>query len=143
MSAANSHLKLLDRALNKVKFYVPDVSLNLWRRRAVSCLSLLYKISHNPKHMLHPCLYERFVPARPTRNVLSLNDLAFRIPTPRTEHYSRNVIHFYSRLWNILPNHFVQSEDLKHFKAALKLYLNSLVRENIPRQHLPFLSRLL
>ena len=104
----NSHLQLLDRALRKVKFYVPDVSLNLWRRRAVSCLSLLYKIFHNPKHMLHPCLYERFVPARLTRNVLSLNDLAFRIPRPRTEHYSRNVIHFYSRLWNILPDQVVQ-----------------------------------
>jgi len=117
--------------------------LNLWRRRAVSCLSLLYKIYHNPKHMLHSSLYERFVPARPTRNVLSWNDLAFRIPSHRTEHFSRNVIHFYSRLWNILPNHVVHSEDLKHFKAALKLYLNSLVRENIPRQHLPFLSRLL
>jgi len=142
-SAADSHLKLLDRALNKVKFYVPDISLNLWRRRAVSCLSLLYKISHNPKHMLHPCLYERFVPARLTRNVLSLNDLAFRIPTPRTEHYSRNVIHFYSSMWNILPNQVVQSVDMKHFKAALKLYLDSLVRENISRQHLPILSRLL
>ena len=142
-SAADSHLKLLDRALNKVKFYVPDISLNLWRRRAVSCLSLLYKIYHDPKHMLHSSLYERFVPARPTRNVLRWNDLAFRIPTPRTEHFSRNVIHFNSGLWNILPNHVVYSEDLKHFKAALKLYLNSLVRENIPRQHLPFLSRLL
>ena len=105
--------------------------------------SIFQNYFHNPKHMLHPCLYERFVPARPTRNVLRWNDLAFRIPTPRTEHFSRNVIHFNSGLWNILPNHVVHSEDLKHFKAALKLYLNSLVRENIPRQHLPFLSRLL
>ena len=93
--------------------------------------------------MLHPCLYERFVPARPTRNVLSLNDLAFRIPSHRAVSFSRNVIHFYSRIWNILPNHVVHSEDLKHFKAALKIYLNSLVLGNIPRQHCPILSWLL
>ena len=88
-------------------------------------------------------MYEHFVPARLTRDVLSLNDLAFRIPTPRTEHYARNVIHFYSSMWNILPNQVVQSVDMKHFKAALKLYLDSLVRENISRQHLPIFSRLL
>ena len=35
-SVADLHIRLLDRALNKVKFDVPDVSLNLERRRAVS-----------------------------------------------------------------------------------------------------------
>ena len=89
------------------------------RRIVVNRLSLLYKIFHNPKHMLHSSLYERFVPARPTRNILSLNDLAFRILSHRTEHFSRNVIHFNSGLWNILPNHVVYSEDLKHLKPHL------------------------
>ena len=125
-SAANSHLELLDRALNKVKFYVPDVSLNLWRRRAVSCLSLLYKISHNPKHMLHPCLYECFVPAWRTRNIFRFNDFAFRLPTHRTLHYSRCFIPYSSNLWRTLPNHVFQWVDSKNFKATLKLHLDSL-----------------
>ena len=96
-----------------------------------------------PKHMLHSCLYEHLVPVRPTRYILSLNDLAFRIPTNRTDHYFKCFIPFDSRLWNILPNHVVQCMDLKHFKAALKIYLDSLVPANIPPQHHSILSWLL
>ena len=117
--------------------------VELEKTRVVFRLSLPYKIFHYPKHLLHPCLYEHFIPARLTRNISSVNDLAFHIPRHRTENYSRNVIHFYSRLWNILPNQVVQCVDLKHFKAALKTYLDSLARANIPPQHILILSRLL
>ena len=115
-------------SLNDLAFHIPTNRTDHYFKCFIPCYS---------------SLYERFVPARPTRNVLSLNDLAFRIPSHRTEHFSRNVIHFYSRLWNILPNHVVHSVDLKHFKAAFKLYLDSLVPGNIPRRHLPILSKLL
>ena len=77
--AAVTYLRLLESDLNKGKFFVPDALLDLAKRRDVSCLSLLYKIFHNSKHLLHPCLYERFVPTRPTRNILRLKDLAFSI----------------------------------------------------------------
>ena len=60
-SAADTHLELLKSALYKVKFFDPDVSLDLVRRRKVSCYSFLYKIFHNLEHLLHPCLHERFV----------------------------------------------------------------------------------
>ena len=92
--------------------------------------------------MLHSCLYERLVPFRLTRNTLSLNYLVFRIPTNRTDHYFKSIIPCYSCLWNILPDH-VHCMDLKHFEAALKIYLDSLVLANIPRQHLSIISRLL
>ena len=54
------------------------------------------------------------------------NDLAFRLPTHRTLHYSRFFIPYSSSLWNTLPNQVVQCADLKNFKAALKFHLDFL-----------------
>ena len=50
---------------------------------------------------------------------------------------------YYSSLWNILPYEVVQCVDLKHFKAALKIYLDFLVRAHIHLQHLLIFSWLL
>ena len=51
-SAADSHLRLLDKNLNAIKFLIPGLNVDLWHRRSVSSLCMLYKIYHNPKHPL-------------------------------------------------------------------------------------------
>ena len=51
--AAVSHLKLLDRNLNAIKFLIPELAVDLWHRRAVSSLCMLYKIFHNVDHPVH------------------------------------------------------------------------------------------
>ena len=55
-SVAASHLKLLDRNLNATKFLIPELEVDLWHRRAISSLCMLYKIFHNVDHPMHTLL---------------------------------------------------------------------------------------
>ena len=41
-SAADCHLKLLDRNLHSCKFLIPNLNTNLWHRRSVSCLCISF-----------------------------------------------------------------------------------------------------
>ena len=43
-SAADSHLRLLDRNLNAVRFLIPGLSVDLWHQRSLSCMGLLFKM---------------------------------------------------------------------------------------------------
>ena len=52
-SAAESHLKLLDRALNNIRFFLPELSVDLEKRRNLACLSMIHKVLHNSEHPLH------------------------------------------------------------------------------------------
>ena len=66
-SAAECHLRLLERALNGIKFILPDLEFNLEKGRIVGCLVLLYKIIHNPSHPLYNKLPGPFIQRRITR----------------------------------------------------------------------------
>ena len=46
-SAADSHLKLLDRNLQACKFLIPNLTISLQQGRFISSLCMLYKIFHN------------------------------------------------------------------------------------------------
>ena len=70
MSAVSSHLRLLDRVLRSMCFLLPDLDLDLRRRREVSGLSSLFKISNNPKHPMYAKLPAPFVSERFTFNFL-------------------------------------------------------------------------
>ena len=50
-SAAPSYLKLLDRNVRACKFLVPDLEVDLWHRRSISSLCMLYKSFYNPDHL--------------------------------------------------------------------------------------------
>ena len=61
-SAADSHLKLLDRNLQVCKFLIPNLTISLQHRRCISSLCMLYKIFHNPSNPFHselPNLFRR------------------------------------------------------------------------------------
>ena len=77
LSAANSHLKLLDHALSNLKFILPDLSFNLDKRRKVGFLTLLFKVLNNPQHPLYSNLPGPYLQRRITIYALSLNDGAF------------------------------------------------------------------
>ena len=119
-SAVNSHLRLLDRALNNIRFIVPDVSSDLEKRRKISCLSFLYKVFHNPSHPLHAYLPAPYVRVRQTRYALAMNDHAFSDFVANTNQFSRSFFPYYCKLWNVLPNDVVHCVDLNCFKIALK-----------------------
>ena len=70
-SAADKHLKLLDRAVSGARFLTGGVfECDISHRRSVAVLCMLYKIRCNPVHALYGALPGLYVPARVTRGVL-------------------------------------------------------------------------
>ena len=64
-SAANTHLKLLDRAVSGARFLTGGVfECDIAHRRSVAVLCMLYKIRCNPVHPLNGALPRRYVPVR-------------------------------------------------------------------------------
>ena len=64
-SAADSHLKLLDRVIRCAGFLAGGVlDCKLAHRRSLAELSMLFKIKSNPMHALRGALTLPYVPAR-------------------------------------------------------------------------------
>ena len=124
-SAADSHLKLLDRNLNVIKFLIPDLHINLWDRRSVSSLCMLYKIYHNLEHPTHSDLPSLYRPSCNTRNAINLNGLAFSFVMFNTAQFSKSFIPSVTRLWNDLPSQIVESLELQNFKLGSNIFLLS------------------
>ena len=125
-SAADSHLRLLDRTLNSCKFLIPGLDINLWHRRSISSLCMLFKIFHNPLHPLHSSLPNLFQPVRMTRNVANSHSLSFSLIRCNTVQYSRSFIPAYAKAWNELPGEVVECSELQRFKTGANRFLMSL-----------------
>ena len=70
-SAADTHLKLLDRAISGARFLTGGVfECDISHRLSVAVLCMLYKIACNPVHPLNGALPGPYVPARVTRGAL-------------------------------------------------------------------------
>ena len=70
-SAADTHVKLLDRAVSGARFLTGGVfECDISHRRSVAVLCMLYKIRCNPVHPLNGSLPGPYVPARVTRGAL-------------------------------------------------------------------------
>ena len=78
-SAADSHLKLLDRNVRSCQFMIPDLEIDLGHRRVVSSLCMLYKIYHNPRHPLNSELSDFFQQAHITRYDLRVNSITITL----------------------------------------------------------------
>ena len=122
-SAADSHLKLLDKNLRACKFLIPNLTISLQYRRFISSLCMLYKIFHNPSHPLHSELPNLFHPRRVTRGSLSINSLSFSPMRFHTSQYSRCFIPATTKLWNELPSMIVEATELQKFKIGANAFL--------------------
>ena len=70
-SAADTHLKLLDRVVSGASFITGGVfECDIAHRRSVAVLRLLYKIRYNPMHPLNGALPGPYVPVRVTSSAL-------------------------------------------------------------------------
>ena len=112
-SPTDSNLKLLDKNLRACKFLIPNLTISLQNRRFISSLCMLYKIFHNPSHLLHSELPNLFRPRRVTRGSLSINSLSFSPMRFHTSQYSRCFIPATTKLWNELPNMIVEATELQ------------------------------
>ena len=89
LSATESHLKFLDRAISNLKHILPDLSFSLVKLRNVRFLTLLFKILNNSEHPLCSKLPVPYILRRTTRYALSLNNRASSAISFKTEQCSR------------------------------------------------------
>ena len=117
-SAADTHIKLLDRAVSGARFLTGGVfECDISHRRSVAVLCMLYKIRCNPVHPLNGALPGPYVPARVTRGALVAHRYTYVPPPCRTLQYSRTFIPFSVSLWNEFADPVFDGVGLAGFKS--------------------------
>ena len=102
-SAADTHLKLLDRAVNGARFLTGRVfECTIAHRRSVAVLCMLYKIRCNPMHPVNGDLPGPYMLVLVTRGSLVAHRYAYTPPRCKTSQYRRTFILFAVNVWNDL-----------------------------------------
>ena len=84
-SAADTHLKLLDRVVSGAWFLNGGVfECDIAHRWSVAILCMLYKIRCNPVHPLNGALPGPYMPVRATRGALVAHRFTYALPRCRT-----------------------------------------------------------
>ena len=123
-SAADTHLKLLDRVVSGACFLADSVlNCNLSHRRSVAVLWLLYKIWCNPMHPLCGALPVPYVPVRVTRGALIAHRYTYAPSRCRTSQYHRTFILLSISLWNDLVDPVFDGVGLTGFKNRSNAFL--------------------
>ena len=122
--AADTHLKLLDRAVSGAQFLTGGVfKCDISHCRSMAVLCMLYKIRCNPVHPLNGALPGPYVPVRVTRSSLVVHWYTYALLCCRTLQYSKTFIPFSVSLWNDLPNPVFDGVGLVGFKSRANAYL--------------------
>ena len=120
-SAADSHLKLLDRVVRSAGFLAGGVlDCNLANRRSAAELCKLFKIKSNPMHPLSGALPLPYVPARVS---LVAHRHLFAPPRCRTSQYRRTFVPLLVSLWNDLSDPVFDGVGLASFKSRANAFL--------------------
>ena len=123
-SAADSHLKPLDRVVSSAGFLAGGVfECNLAHRRSVAELCMLFNIKSNPMHSLSRALPLPYVPARVTRGALVAHRHPFESPRCRISQYRRTFVPLSMSLWNDLSDPVFDGERLAGFKSWANTFL--------------------
>ena len=117
-SAADTHLKLLDRAVSGTRFLTGSMfECDISHRRSLAVLCMLYKIRCNPLHPLNgAALPGPYVLSRVTRGALVAHRYTYAPPRCRTLQYSMTFISFSVSLRNDLANPVFDGVGLAGFK---------------------------
>ena len=104
-SAADTHLRLLDRVVSGVSFLTGGVfECDLAHRRSVAVLCMPYKIRCNPMHPLCGALSVPYVPVQDTLGAVIAHRFTYTPPCCRTSEYRRTFIPLSVSLWNDLSD---------------------------------------
>ena len=123
-SAADTHLKLLDRVVSGACFLDGGMlNYNLSNRRSVAVLCMLYKIRCNTMHPLYGTLSVPYVPVRVTRGALIAHRYTYGPPCCRTSQYRRTFIPLLLSLWNDLVDPIFDGVGLAGFKSRSNAFL--------------------
>ena len=124
MSAATSHLSLLDRVVSQVgRLSGGSVSCDLWHRRRVASVSAFFKIDSLVDHPVRGLFPAQYVLRRPTRGALAAHSRSFEMPRSRTVQFSRSFVLSCVRLWNGLHESVFAGEGLGAFKTSVNRFL--------------------
>ena len=123
-SAADTHFKVLDRAVSGAQFLTAGVfECDIAYRRSVAVLCMFYKIRCKAMHPLNGALPEPYVPVRVTRGALVTHRYTYAAPRCRTSQYSRTFIPLSVSLWNDLANPVFDGVGLAGFKSRANAFL--------------------
>ena len=121
--AADTHLKLLDRAVSIARFLTGGVfECDIDRRRSVAVLCMLYKIGCNLMHPLNGALPGPYVPVRVTRGALVAHLYTYVQPHCRTSQYRRTFIALSVSLRNDLADPVFDGVGLAGFKSRANAF---------------------
>ena len=123
-SAADTHLKLLDRAVSGARFLTGGVfECDIAHRRSLAILCILNKIKCNPVHPLNGALPGPCVPGRVTGGALVSHRYTYAPPCCRTAQYHNIFIHLLVSLWNDHANPVSDGVGLTDFKSRANAFL--------------------
>ena len=123
-SAADTHLKLLDRAVSGARFVTGGVfECDIAHRRSVEVLCMLYKIRCNPMHPLNDALPGPYVPAPVTSGALVAHRHTYAPPCCRISQYRRSFVPLSASLWNDLADPVFDGVGLAGFKSRANVFL--------------------
>ena len=123
-SAADIHLKKLERLVRQITILIPDLTIDLEHRRKVAAQCMFYKIFNNLRHPVRSLLPHPFVPNRNTRRNDALNRFALRPLRCKTEQFKRSFVPSCLKIWNSLPNSVFNIPKVQNFKVKV----NSLLK---------------
>ena len=124
-SAADTHLKLLDRVVSCAYFLSSGVlNCNLSHRRSVAVLCMLYKIRCDPMHQLCGALPVPYVPVRITPGASIAHRYTYALPRCRNSQYlPHTFITFSVSLRNALVDPVFDGVGLTGFKSRSNAFL--------------------
>ena len=123
-SAADTHLKLLGRVVSGACLLAGGVlNCDLFHRRSVAVLCVLYKIRCNPKHPRCGALPVPYAPVRVTRGALIAHRYTFAPPRCRASQYRNTFIHLSDSLWNDVVDLVFDGVGLAGFKSRSNAFL--------------------
>ena len=123
-SAADTHRKLLDRAVSGARFITGGVfECDIAHLRSVAVLCMLYKIRCNTVHPLNVALPDPYVQVWVTRGAVVAHRYTYAPPRCRTSQYSRTFILLSVSLWNDLPDPVLDGVGLASFKSRANAFL--------------------
>ena len=123
-SAVDGHLNLLDGVVRRVTRLSNGLAqCDLWHRRNVASLCMLFKIGHNAGHPLHPHLPRPMAPARALRHNVRRHRHQLTPINCRTGQYQRSFVPRTTNLWNGLGPNVVFDGGLQRFKKTVHCYL--------------------
>ena len=119
MSAAPTHLNMLERVLNSARF-IARTPLSLEHRRQVAAHCFFFKIFNNPNHSMHSRLPPLVNVVRRTRRAQRMNSYALTsILSPNTLQFNRSFLPKVIETWNFLPQSLVNSRSMDTFKRGV------------------------